>query len=76
MTQQYGKYHHHVVSQRDLNKALDILLALDRMVVELSMRVYNIPRRNRFIMRQENQHLHDAVRKHLPRFVKPSRSHS
>jgi hypothetical protein len=58
-----------VISGSDLNKVLDILLALDRMVVEISMHVYNIPL-------EQNQRLHDAVREHLPRLLEPSRSHS
>lgn len=63
-----------VTSESDVNKVLDILLALDRMVVELSMRVYNIPRRDRFIMRKQNRRLHDAVRERVPRLAEPSRS--
>jgi hypothetical protein len=56
-------------SESDPNRMLDILLALDRMVVELSMRVYKVPRRHRFIMREQNRRLHDAVREHLPRLA-------
>ncbi|SPE44203.1 hypothetical protein SBA7_300046 [Candidatus Sulfotelmatobacter sp. SbA7] len=63
-----------LTSESDRNQVLDILLALDRMVVELSMRVYNIPRRDRFIMRKQNRRLHAAVREHLPRLAEPSRS--
>ncbi len=77
MTQQdERKWRNHVISESDLNKVLDILLALDRMVVELSMHFYNIPRRKRFVMREQNRRLHDVVREHLPRLVEPSRSHS
>lgn len=60
-----------VASEHDLDRVLDILLALDRMVVELSMRFYNIPRRDRFAMREQNRRLHDAVRERLPRFAEP-----
>ena len=56
-------------SERDPRQMLDILLALDRMVVELSMRVYKVPRRHRFIMREQNRRLHDAVREQLPRLA-------
>jgi len=63
-----------VISRSDLNKVLDILLALDRIVVEHSMRTYNIPRRDRFIMREQNRRLHNAVREYLHRLVEPSRS--
>ena len=53
-------------SQSDVNKVLDILLALDRMVVELSMRVYRVPRRDQSIMREHNRRLHAAVRERRP----------
>ena len=55
-----------VTSQSDLHPVLDMLLALDRMVVELSMGIYNLPRRERFMMRAQNQRLHQAVRERLP----------
>jgi len=53
---------------------LDHLLALDRMLIEVSMRLYKVPQRERFTMRAQNRRLHDAVRQHLPRLLKPSRS--
>jgi hypothetical protein len=67
------------VIRNDVNKALDILLALDRVVMEFSMNAYNIPRRERRVLRKQNQRLHRAVRKHLPRLVQsraPSQAHS
>ena len=64
------------MSKSDFNRVLEVFLALDRMVVEHSMRVYNIPRRRRSIMREQNRHLHEIVRGHLPRLVVPSRSHT
>jgi hypothetical protein len=51
-----------VISESDSNRLLEILLALDRTVVELSMRIYNIPRRDRSRMRAQNRRLHEAVR--------------
>lgn len=51
----------------DLDSLLDILLALDRSVVELSMHVYNVAPGQQLAMREQNQRLHDAVRKRLPR---------
>ena len=60
----------------DPNTMLDILLALDRAVVEVSMHLYNLPPRDRFAMREQNQRLHDAVREHLPRYSKPHRGPS
>jgi hypothetical protein len=78
MTQQdkreWRKLRNQVLNQRDPNEMLDVLLALDRMLVEVSMRLYNVPRRDRFTMRKQNRRLHDAVRQHLPRLLKPSRS--
>lgn len=52
----------------DMDNLLDILLALDRSVVELSMQVYNVPASHQLAMREQNRRLHDAVRK-LPRSV-------
>ena len=54
-------------SVQDLDHLLDILLALDRSVVELSMHVYNVPPRHQLAMREQNRCLHEAVRKRLPR---------
>jgi hypothetical protein len=62
------------LSPHDPAEMLDHLLALDRMLVEVSMRLYNVSRRDRFTMRAQNRRLHDAVREHLPRLLKPSRS--
>jgi hypothetical protein len=63
-----------VLSPQDPAEMLDHLLDLDRMLVEVSMRLYKVPRRDRFTMRAQNRRLHDAVRQHLPRLLKPSRS--
>ena len=64
-----------VVSVREYNQLLDVLLALDRTVVELSMRAYNIPRRHQVAMREQNRRLHDAVRERLPRsFIEAART--
>jgi hypothetical protein len=51
-----------VVSESDPNRLLEILLALDQRVVELSLRIYNIPRRDRSRIRAQNRRLHEAVR--------------
>jgi len=59
--------------EADPRQMLDVLLALDRMLVEVSMRLYNIPRHDRLTMRKQNRHLHAAVREHLPRLLKRSR---
>jgi hypothetical protein len=47
---------------------------LDRMLVEVSMRLYNVPRHDRFTMRKQNRRLHAAVREQMPRLMQPSRS--
>lgn len=59
------------VSDSVPNRLLDVLLALDRMVVELSMNVYNVPSPDRFLMREQNRRLHAAVRESLPPFPEP-----
>jgi hypothetical protein len=56
----------------DPTQMLDVLLALDRMVVEVSMHLYNVERRDRTRIRGNNRRLHAAVRKHLPRLLKNS----
>ena len=48
---------------------LEIFFALDRMVVELSMLRYSVSRRDRDIMREQNQRLHDAFREHPPQIL-------
>jgi hypothetical protein len=55
----------------DPDRMLEILLAFDRSVVELSMGLYNLPRRERTLMRQHNRRLHRVLRKRLPRFLEP-----
>jgi len=62
-----------VLSRRHSDEMLDVLLALDRMLVEVSMGLYNVPSRERFSLRKQNRRLHDAVRKHLPRLLTRSR---
>lgn len=58
--------------QREIaaNEMLEILLALDQMVVEVSMRLYNVKHRDRFAIRHNNRRLHASVRKHLPGLLK------
>ena len=51
-----------VTSQYNANKLLDRLLALDRKVVERSLRIYNVPRHERSRMRAQMRRLHRAVR--------------
>jgi hypothetical protein len=58
----------------DPSQMLDVLLALDRMVVEVSMHLYNVKRQDRSKIRHSNRRLHSAVRKQLPRLLKRSRN--
>jgi len=61
-----GELNDPVIAESNRTQMLDVLLALDRMVIEVSMRVYNLPRRDRSVMREQNRRLHDAVREHVP----------
>jgi hypothetical protein len=70
----WRKLRNQLLSQRDPKEMLDVLLALDRMLVEVSMRIYQVPRRDRLTLRKQNRRLHAAVRQHLPRLLQPSRS--
>lgn len=51
------------------DRGLDMLLALDQMVVEVSMQLYGVKRRDRSSIRHSNRRLHSSVRKHLPRLL-------
>jgi hypothetical protein len=53
---------------------LEDLFALDQMLVEVSMQLYNLSRRERSKMRAQNRRLHAAVRRHLPELIKRYRS--
>ncbi len=46
----------------DSGSMLEALLVLDRAMVEISMRLYNLPRRERSAMRGHHRRLHRAVR--------------
>ena len=78
MTQQHKrkgrKLSSQALSQRDPNEMLDVLLALHRMLFEVSMRIYNVPRHDRSTMRRQNRRLHAAVREQMPRLMQTSRS--
>lgn len=53
-------------SRRDSGNVLDAFQVFDRMLMEFSMGVYNLPRRERLILRRHNERLHRAVRqRHL-----------
>jgi hypothetical protein len=63
------KLRSHGIRPPDLDKFLDALCALDRTVVEISMNVYKVPRRDRAAMLEHHRRLHDMVRERLPRFL-------
>jgi hypothetical protein len=63
------KLNSHGVRAADLDNFLNAFRALDRTVVEMSMNVYKIPRRDRAAMREQHRRLHDLVRERLPRFL-------
>jgi hypothetical protein len=67
------KSQHAPISGTSPREKLDVLLALDRMLIEVSMRLYNVSQSDQLTMRKHNQHLHNAVRAHLPRLIKRSR---
>ena len=69
--QPWRKLHSHGVRATDLDKLLSALRALDRAVVEISMSVYKVPRRDRAAMLEQHRRLHDMVREGLPRFLYP-----
>jgi hypothetical protein len=56
------KWRVEMISGNDSMKVLDVFQLLDRMLIEFSMRLYNIPRCQRLILRGHNQRLHRAVR--------------
>jgi len=58
----------------ELDKLLEILSACDRGVVEFSMGLYNVPRRDRAKMRRQNRRLHRALKSYLPQLLQPQQS--
>lgn len=72
--QSWRKMHSQGVRATDLDKFLNAFRALDRTVVEISMNVYKVPRRDRAAMLEQHRRLHDMVRERLPRFLYPHKS--
>ncbi len=58
----------------DLKQMLEVLFAFDRSVLEFSMSLYDVPRSDQVIMREQNRRLHHALRERLPRILEPSLS--
>jgi hypothetical protein len=65
-----------LTTANNVGQQLEVLLVLDRTVMELSMILYNVPRRERRVMRKQNERLHDAVRKRLPHLLSKSATQS
>jgi hypothetical protein len=63
------KLRSHNVQANEVHKLLNALLALDRTLVEYSMDLYNVPRRDRAAMRRLHRRLHNTVRERLPRLL-------
>ncbi len=67
--QSRGKSRSRIVRASDVEKLLNTVRALDRTVVEISMHIYKVPRRDRAAMRERHRRLHDSVRERLPRLL-------
>jgi len=67
--QPWRKLRSHGVRASDVDKLLDVLRELDLIVVEISTRIYKIPRRDRAAMRERNRRLHETIREHLSQFL-------
>jgi len=55
----------------ELATLLEVLSAFDRGVVEFSLGLYNLPRRDRVAVRQQNRRLHRALKAYAPRLLQP-----
>ena len=65
---------HELLARNNPREMLEILLALDRSVVEVSMQLYNLDQRDRRAMRSQNRRLHAAFRDHFPDLLRTARS--
>ena len=65
----WRKVRAHGLRAGDIDKLLNALRELDRIVVEISMRIYKIPRRDRAAMREQNRRLHSSIRERLSQFL-------
>ena len=57
-----AEWRREVISGYDSGSVLDAFQILDTMLMEFSMRLYNIPPRQRLVLRGHSQRLHRAVR--------------
>jgi hypothetical protein len=60
------KLRSHSFPANDVHKLLNALIAFDRTLVEFSMDLYKVPRRDRAALRKLHRRLHDSVRERLP----------
>ncbi|HXY06784.1 MAG TPA: hypothetical protein VEI52_02935 [Terriglobales bacterium] len=67
--QPWRKLRSHGGRASDVDQLLNALRVLDRIVVEISMHIYKIPRRDRAAMLEQHRCLHDTIRERLPRFL-------
>ena len=70
--QQLRKLRSRGIPASQVDKFLNAFRALDRTVVEMSMHIYKIPRRDRAAMLKQHRRLHDTVRRRLPRLLYPA----
>lgn len=68
-----GNLRNHATLATVPNEMTDVLLALDRVLVEVSMDLYNLKGHDRRKMRAHNGRLHAALREHLSQPRKQSR---
>lgn len=59
---------------KDFDEFLNLLRSLDRTVVDMSMNIYNVPRRDRPAMLEQHRRLHDMVREQLSAMPLPRHS--
>ena len=52
-----------ITHHTDRKQFLEILLSLDRKLIEVSMSMYSIPRQDRLKMRAESRRVHNALRR-------------
>ena len=57
------------VVANDFDRLLKAFRALDQTVVEISMQLYNLPRRERAALRRQHRRLHQTIRQGLPRLI-------
>lgn len=56
--------------RENASEMLELLLALDRSLIEVSMQLYEVKQGDRRRMRMQNRRLHAAVRTQFPRLLK------